>query len=57
MEDEIDRYRKSLKKFARKRLEKGANVRAELLYIDIVRTIEKIGDHAFSISEALAQTR
>lgn len=57
MENEIDKYRKSLKKIARKRLEKGANVKAELLYIDIVRTIEKIGDHAFSISETLAQTR
>jgi phosphate:Na+ symporter len=57
MEDEIDRFRKNLKKFARKRLEKGANVKSELLYIDVVRTIEKIGDHAFSISEMLAQTR
>lgn len=57
MENEIDRFRKNLKKFARKRLEKGANVKSELLYIDVVRTIEKIGDHAFSISEMLAQTR
>ncbi len=57
MEDQIDQFRKNLKKIARKRLEDGANVKAELLYIDIVRNIEKLGDHAFSISEALAATR
>lgn len=56
MEDQIDLFRKNLKKIARKRLEEGANVKAELLYIDVVRHIEKMGDHAFSISESLAQT-
>lgn len=57
LEDQIDLLRKELKKVARKRLESGANVKAELLYIDLVRNIEKIGDRAFSISEALAQTQ
>lgn len=56
MEDAIDKSRKELKKIARKRLEEGADVKAELLYIDVVRNIEKIGDHAFSISESLAAT-
>ncbi|MGP1577545.1 MAG: Na/Pi cotransporter family protein [Treponema sp.] len=56
METTIDTMRTNLKKLARKRLEEGANVKAELLYIDIVRTIEKIGDSAFSISEALSKT-
>ncbi|MBO4705290.1 MAG: Na/Pi cotransporter family protein [Spirochaetaceae bacterium] len=56
LEDQIDAYRKNLKKVARKRLEKGADVKSELLYIDFVRNIEKIGDRAFSISEALSQT-
>ena len=37
-----------------RRLEGGADVKAELLYIDIVRNVEKIGDHAFSVSESLA---
>ena len=54
LEDQVDAFRKNLKKVARKRLEKGADVRSELLYIDLVRYIEKIGDYAFSISEALA---
>ena len=57
LEDQIDLMRKNLKKLARKRLEGGANVKAELLYIDLVRNVEKIGDRAFSISEALAQTQ
>ncbi len=54
MEEQIDLFRKNLKKIARKRLEEGADVKAELLYIDIVRNVEKIGDHAFSVSESLA---
>ncbi|WP_041610592.1 Na/Pi cotransporter family protein [Treponema brennaborense] len=57
LEDQIDVFRKNLKKVARKRLESGADVKSELLYIDLVRNIEKIGDRAFSISEALAQTQ
>lgn len=56
LEDQIDLFRKSLKKVARKRLECGADVKSELLYLDLIREIEKIGDHAFSISELLAQT-
>jgi phosphate:Na+ symporter len=57
LENRIDAFRKDLKKVARKRLEHGADVKAELLYIDLVRNIEKIGDRAFSISESLAETR
>ena len=53
LENGIDDFRKDLKKVARKRLEGGADVKAELLYIDIVRQIEKIGDNCFSISESL----
>lgn len=53
LEDGIDAFRKDLKKVARKRLEGGADVKSELLYIDIVRTIEHIGDNCFNISEIL----
>ncbi|HIW37123.1 MAG TPA: Na/Pi cotransporter family protein [Candidatus Treponema faecavium] len=56
LEDQIDLFRKNLKRVARKRLEKGADVKSELLYIDLVRNIEKIGDRAFSISETLFRT-
>lgn len=57
LENQIDLFRKNLKKIARKRLEKGADVKSELLYIDVVRQIEKIGDRAFGIAEALSQTQ
>ena len=56
-ENKIDSFRKELKKVAQKRLEEGADVKAELLYIDLVRNIEKIGDRAYSISEALTRTK
>ena len=54
IEDSIDNFRKQLKKRARKQIEKGADVKTELLYIDIIRKIEKMGDRAYSISEDLA---
>jgi phosphate:Na+ symporter len=54
-ENQIDVLRKELKKIAQKRLKNGTNVKTELLYIDLVRKIENIGDCAFSISEGLAQ--
>ena len=57
IEDQIDQFRKNLKKVARKRLESGADVKSELLYIDLVRQLEKIGDKAFNISEALYLTK
>lgn len=53
LESQIDQFRDKLKKLARKRIEAGADVRTELLFIDLVRRIEKLGDYAFSISEAL----
>lgn len=53
LENGIDAFRKDLKKIARKRLESGADVKAELLYIDMIRRIENIGDNCFSISESL----
>ncbi|MHC6202247.1 Na/Pi cotransporter family protein [Breznakiellaceae bacterium SP9] len=55
IENQIDEYKRTLQKAARHRLEKGANVKTELLYIDLVRNIEKIGDCAFSVSKKLAQ--
>ena len=39
------------------RLEDGADVKAELLYMDLVRQIEKIGDRCFNIAEQLALTK
>jgi len=38
----------------RKRIEAGGNVRTELIFIDLVRRLEKLGDYCFEISEEVA---
>lgn len=53
LEDNVDKQRKSLKKKSRKRIQTGSNVKAELLYLDIVKHIEHIGDYSLNIAEAL----
>ncbi len=53
IEDQIDKFRNKLRKTARKRLEQGADVKRELLYIDLVRKVENLGDYCYSISESL----
>ena len=53
IEDKINSSRDALKKRAEKRLRKGASARAEILYIDMLRQIERIGDCSLNISEAL----
>ena len=50
LEDSIDKGRKKLQKLGRKRIEAGKNVKTELLFIDLVRRIEKLGDYCFEIS-------
>jgi phosphate:Na+ symporter len=57
LEITIDEFKSDLKKIARKRLESGGDVRTELLYIDIVRNIEKVADYAFSVAVSLGQIR
>ncbi len=55
LEDKINRYRNLLKKQAQKRLKRGANVRAEILYIDILRQIERLGDYCLNLSKAMTE--
>lgn len=57
MENRLDEFRDALRKKARKRISAGADVKAELLYIDMVRHIEKVGDFSFSIAGALRAMR
>ena len=56
-EEKLDAFRSELKKMARKRLKAGADVKTELLFIDMIRHIEKIGDYAYSIAQALREMR
>jgi len=53
LESRIYESRDKLRKLGRKRIEAGKDVKTELLFMDLVRHIEKLGDYCFSISEAL----
>jgi phosphate:Na+ symporter len=53
LENAIDKSRDKLRKLGRKRIEAGENVKTELLFIDVVRRIEKVGDYCYNIIEAL----
>ena len=53
IESDINKMRNILKQSASKRLQSGADVRSELLYIDMVRHVEQIGDHCMNITERL----
>jgi phosphate:Na+ symporter len=54
LEEKIDMSRNKLRKLGRKRIEEGADVKTELLFIDLVRRIEKLGDYCYSISNSMA---
>lgn len=53
LEQKIDDTKKELKKASRKRIENNGDVKAELLYIDVVRKIEKAGDCVYSIIQSV----
>jgi phosphate:Na+ symporter len=57
IEESIDQSRNHLRKLGRKRIEAGKDVKTELLFIDIVRRIERLGDYCYGISSALAKLR
>jgi phosphate:Na+ symporter len=54
LEEKIDTSRNKLRKLGRKRIEAGKDVKTELLFIDLVRRIEKLGDYCYDIAESLA---
>jgi phosphate:Na+ symporter len=55
LENKINESRNRLRKLGRKRIEAGEDVKTELLFIDLVRRIEKLGDYCFDIAETLAR--
>lgn len=54
LESEINLGRNALKKAARNRLQRGADVRTELLILDQISQLEHIGDYALNIAQSLA---
>jgi len=53
MEEGINDQRKALTRLSRKNIEKGGNLRGELLYMEIIRHMEHIGDFCLNISQAI----
>lgn len=53
MEGKLQRFKKSLNKEIRKNLKKGADIKGELLYLDIVGHVDQIGDYCLNIAQAL----
>ena len=53
LEDQINNHRDMMRKLIQKRLKRGSNVKAELLFMDIVKRIEHIGDFSLNISQTL----
>jgi phosphate:Na+ symporter len=56
-EHKIDEYCDNLKQSAQERMQHGADANAELLYLDILKNFEHIGDNSLNIAQALRQIR
>lgn len=57
LENTIDASRKQLRREAVRRMSDPANIKSEMLYIDILNQIERIGDHSLNILELLSQKK
>jgi len=53
LERKINHSRDNLKRAAQRRLQSNGNVKSELLYIDLLKNFEHIGDNALNIAQAL----
>ncbi len=53
MEKAINTKRDMLRKISRRKMEKGADIRAELLFMDIIRHLEQLGDYSIAIARTL----
>ncbi len=53
MEGNINKQRNKLRKNARKMLSGGADVKGEMVYLDLVRHLEQIGDFCYNIAEEI----
>ncbi|MBN2652748.1 MAG: Na/Pi cotransporter family protein [Spirochaetales bacterium] len=57
IENQIDEMRNNLRIKCRERLQYKNNIVGELLYLDMVKQIEKIGDYALNIAQALRKIK
>jgi phosphate:Na+ symporter len=54
LEADINKLRRKLQKFSRKRIEAGEDIKTELIFIDLVQRIEKLGDYCIGITEKIS---
>ncbi|MEZ5275235.1 MAG: Na/Pi cotransporter family protein [Opitutaceae bacterium] len=57
LEGMIDQSRKQLRKTSIRRMQEATQVKGEVLYIDVINNMEKIGNHALNILQTLRQRR
>jgi phosphate:Na+ symporter len=55
LENHIDRSRKQLRQAAMRRMQTSQNIQAEMLYVDMVNTMERIGNHCLNTLQALSR--
>jgi phosphate:Na+ symporter len=55
LENVINEFRRNVHKAARSRMQNGEDVRGELLFLDIIKYMEHIGDNCLNIMQALNQ--
>ena len=57
MENNLNRGRNRLRKVGRRTLSEGADVRGELIFLDVVRFLEQMGDHCYNIAQEIQSVR
>ena len=53
IEDRIDASRKTLRKNAVRRMKETENLKAEMIYVDILNEMERIGNDSLNVVHAL----
>jgi phosphate:Na+ symporter len=53
----INEFRRSVHKASRSRMQQGEDVRSELLFLDLIKYLEHIGDNCLNIMQALNQIK
>jgi phosphate:Na+ symporter len=57
MEKNLNKQRNALRKVVRKNLAEGGDVRGEMVFMDIVRHLEQMGDSCYNIAEEIVSIR
>ncbi len=57
METNLNKQRDKLRKIVRRTLSNGADVKGEMIFLDLVRHLEQIGDFCFNLSEEITTIR